>query len=298
MQAPFTPVPGQYGISIFIPDDVIARESRNCFLYNLSITKIGRFDHCHGHFIRRYNVNEYILLYCTEGKGWAETCGVSREVGPGDLVLLDINQPHAYGADDRDPWCIYWVHFTGAGVPELYRLLNISPQSAILAVGVRPELISLLKEASKILSEGYSLPNLFSGTTCLQEFFCHLVKGRMHTGMCSDRHMDLKSVIDHMVNNLYGKFTLNELAANTNMSKYHFVRRFKQTTGYSPMEYFNRLKIQKACELLDTTSLDIKDISEFLSFSNPFYFSEVFKRIIGHSPKNYRTLQKTGHIPE
>jgi AraC family transcriptional regulator, arabinose operon regulatory protein len=61
------------------------------------------------------------------------------------------------------------------------------------------------------------------------------------------------------------------------------------------MEYFNRLKIQKACELLDTSSLDIKDISDYLSFSNPFYFSEVFKRIVGLAPRKYRNLQRIGH---
>lgn len=288
------PVPSQHGVSLFIPDDVIVRESRNSFLKNLIITKIGYFGDSYGHFIRRYNINEYVLLYCISGKGWVEAGGVRREVVRGDLVLCEINRPHAYGADNQDPWCIHWAHFTGAGIPEIYRHLGLSEQSVTLSVGVKQELVTLLEEAYKVLMGGYSFSNLLFATTCLQGFFCHLVRERLGTGLQGTNGMDVDKVIDIMVVNIHENYTLEQLAAFTDMSKYHFARRFKETTGYPPMEYFNRLKIQKACELLDTSLLDIKDISEYLSFGNPFYFSEVFKRIVGLSPRHYRLQQKNG----
>ena len=294
MQPPATPVPGQHGVSLFIPRDVIVRESRNCFLKNLIITRMGYFGNSYGHFIRRYNINEYVLLYCVGGKGWAETCGVRKDVTQGDLVCLDINRPHAYGADNKDPWCIYWVHFTGAGVPELYKLLGISAQSAVIPAGVNSRLVGLMNEAYGILSSGYSLPNLLSSMTCFQEFFLYLVKERMNSGMQADSGKCIKDIIDMMVINIHENYSLDQLASHMKMSKHHFARRFKETTGYSPMEYFNRLKIQKACELLDTSTIDIKKISDYLSFNTPFYFSEVFKRIVGMPPRNYRILQKTG----
>jgi AraC family transcriptional regulator, arabinose operon regulatory protein len=290
-----TTLPSQHGISLFIPDDVIVRESRNSFLKNLIITKIGYYGNSYGHFIRRYNINEYVLLYCVDGKGWVETGGIRREVSKGDLVFCDINRPHAYGANNQDPWCIHWAHFTGAGVPEIYRHLGLSEQSVILPAGEKPELAALLQEAYKVLSGGYSFPNLLSAATCLQELFCHLVRERMNSGLQGSSGMDVESIIDMMVANIHENYSLEQLASHMKMSKFHFSRRFKQTTGYSPMEYFNRLKIQKACELLDTSSLDIKDISDYLSFSNPFYFSEVFKRIVGLAPRKYRNLQRIGH---
>ncbi len=104
----------------------------------------------------------------------------------------------------------------------------------------------------------------------------------------------MESVINYMLQNIDTKFSLEQLSDYIKMSKYHFVRKFKETTGYSPIQYFNRLKIQKACELLDTTSLDINEISLILSFNTPYYFSEVFKKIVGYSPSKYRRFGSNG----
>lgn len=282
----------QYGVSIFIPDVIIMRERKNSFLQNLMITKIGYYNNSSGHFMRRSDIDEYILLYCVDGKGWIETKGIRKDVERGNVVFFNINNPHAYGADNKEPWCLYWAHFTGAGVPKLYDLLSVTPQSAIINLGVKHELIELFKKAYETLSAGYSLPNLLLSVTFIQEFLCYLIKDRMNVGNVGSSGADIKSIIDLMTLNIQGKYTLQGLSSHMNISKYHFCRQFKEATGYSPIEYFNRLKIQKACELLDTTSLKIKDISDYLSFSTPFYFSEVFKRIVGYSPKKYRTLQK------
>jgi AraC-like DNA-binding protein len=54
------------------------------------------------------------------------------------------------------------------------------------------------------------------------------------------------------------------------------------------MEYFNRLRIQRACELLNNTALSVQEIGQTVGFSDPYYFSRAFKRIIGASPNQYR----------
>jgi AraC family transcriptional regulator, arabinose operon regulatory protein len=282
----------QKNISLYIPEDIVIKESQNSFLKNLVITQIGYLGNAYHHFIRRKGIHEYILLYCIDGKGWIETGGNKILVGKGDLAFCDINRPHAYGADSINPWSIHWAHFIGVGVPELFKILNISEQASVLQIGEKPELIVLMNEAYKALANGYSFPNLFYASTCFQEFFSFIIKLQMHSGMENSNEIDINNIINFMLKNINTVFSLEEFAAYMKISKYHFARRFKEKTGYSPIEYFNRLKIQKACELLVTSTLEIKEISGFLAFNNPFYFSEVFKKIIGYSPRKYRDLQR------
>lgn len=60
----------------------------------------------------------------------------------------------------------------------------------------------------------------------------------------------------------------------------------------SPISYFNQLKIQKACQLLDFTDKKAKEIAFELSFSDPYYFSKVFSKYMHMSPKEYRMKKK------
>lgn len=89
-------------------------------------------------------------------------------------------------------------------------------------------------------------------------------------------------------NHLQRKIVLQEIADHCEVSVSHFCLLFKNNTSHFPLEYLNNLRIQKACQLLDLSALKIFEISEKTGFSDPFYFSKVFKRSIGQSPKEYR----------
>ena len=66
----------------------------------------------------------------------------------------------------------------------------------------------------------------------------------------------------------------------------------KQKTGHSPLAYYNLLKIQEACNLLDNTPMKLNQICYKLGIDDPYYFSRLFTKIMGMSPRNYRALQK------
>jgi AraC-like DNA-binding protein len=251
------------------------------------LTKVGYYYKAKDHFIRRENTQEYILLYCIEGKGWLETLGEAKAVNKGHMAFCDINKPHAYGADKEDPWSIYWFHFIGDGVADLFKALDLSPEAPILRAGERSALLSLIEDVRNNLSYGYSFANLLYASTLIQEFFCYLIKLHMHNHPMDTSNINIKDIISYMRENIACNLSIDDFADYMCISKYHFSRKFKQATGFTPMEYFNRLKIQKACELIDVTSQSIKEISANLGFCNPYYFSTVFKRITGLSPSEY-----------
>lgn len=237
-------------ISLYTPDDVIAKESLNCFLKNLIITKIGYWIRAYNHSIYRAGIPEYILLVCTDGEGWLDIGGKKRPVKKGDVAFCDINHAHGYGSVDLNPWSIYWAHFIGEGVSDLFKLLEISVNSPIISIGDDKDAVTFISNALMELSNGYSYPNLLYASIQFQEFFCHIMKQRMYSGLKSLNSSNPENIIAFMKNNINSNYSLKEFADYMNMSKYHFTRSFKQKTGYPPVEFFNPSKHEALLSLI------------------------------------------------
>lgn len=84
------------------------------------------------------------------------------------------------------------------------------------------------------------------------------------------------------------RFSVPVLAKRCAMSETVYRKRFKQLTGLSPVQYINRLKIEKACQMLCSDDISPKDISDFLNFYSLPYFYKVFKANTGLTPNQYR----------
>jgi AraC-like DNA-binding protein len=87
--------------------------------------------------------------------------------------------------------------------------------------------------------------------------------------------------------------TVQSLAKELNASERHLSRTFKADYHCTPGEYIEQAKINKAAHLLETTDLTVKEISKRLDYSKPGYFSDVFKKHKGLSPKKYRENHKS-----
>jgi AraC-like DNA-binding protein len=94
--------------------------------------------------------------------------------------------------------------------------------------------------------------------------------------------------IDYMRSNINKTMLLEEIASSANLSASHYSFLFKKKTGFSPIEYFNHLKMQQACQYLLFTNLRIKNIALKLGMEDPYYFTRMFTKVMGISPKSYR----------
>ena len=84
------------------------------------------------------------------------------------------------------------------------------------------------------------------------------------------------------------KLSIPALAQRCAMSETVYRRRFRQLTGMSPVQYISRLKIDKACQMLQSGDISPLQISEFLNFYSLPYFYKVFKEYTGMTPNQYR----------
>ena len=97
--------------------------------------------------------------------------------------------------------------------------------------------------------------------------------------------VDIIELVDEEISDDYAKLA--------KMSKFHFLRVFKEITGVSPVEYKNKVRIEHAKELLEDTNLGIGEIGISLGFSSSSYFCDAFKNKVGISPTQYRKILNT-----
>ena len=107
----------------------------------------------------------------------------------------------------------------------------------------------------------------------------------------------IEQSIAYMREHLNQPMPVAKLAALASVSPSHFFALFKRRIGCPPIDYFIRLRMQHARELLDVGSLHVKEVAAALGYEDPFYFSRLFKAVNRIPPSRYRALQKQQPSP-
>jgi len=92
----------------------------------------------------------------------------------------------------------------------------------------------------------------------------------------------------YLQNHLAETLSLDDLAKAVGMTKYHFVRKFRELSGLPPMAYLRRMRVSAAETLLLNTALPLKAIAPQIGFSDEYHLSRVFRKENGLSPSQFR----------
>ncbi len=277
------------GSHFAFPDEILNQQRNNALLKRLFVCRAGYFPRFNGHVTHRKSgvPNETILIYCTKGVGWFESYGQRWTISAGQLFFVLPEQPHAYGTDDEASWTIHWVHFEGEETAVFLNLLNITVQNPILTIGEQLSIIQLFHQIYDLCQLGYSETFLLNNASTLRQILSRIALQNTLTSP-TEKGLNIEAILQFMHRNLDKNYTVSTFAKQANLSPSHFSRQFHQKTGYAPIDYFIRLKIQHATELLAASDMMVKEISRALGYEDAYYFSRLFKKIVGMSPKQYR----------
>lgn len=280
--------------AIVIPQEILLKVRENPMTQLLYPTDIGYYPHAENHYRQRTEGSEqHILIYCHEGEGWYDLGKGRCIVKKNHFFIIESGMPHTYAASDHNPWSIYWVHFTGAKSNLFSELFNKTIHIDDSPSARFSDRIRLFNEILVNLEMGYSVENLEYITLCLWYLLGSFRYIPQFREINKPKDQDtIQKIINFMKDNISKQLTLEEIAGKVNYSPSYLSSVFTQKTGMSPINYFNQLKIQKSCRLLDFTDMKIKEIAFELGFSDQYYFSKVFSKFMHTSPKDYREKQK------
>lgn len=280
--------------AIVLPLDIKNIMAKDTITKGLYVTDIGYYPNAKGHYrSRKHGSDQNILIYCTEGEGWYFINNQTYKIKKNQFFIISAKTPHIYAASEHDPWSIYWLHFTGENSNIFHEFYNKTLSIDESSDSRNEARIQLFEEIFQNLEMGYNIENLHYTSIVLIHFlgsFFYIPQFRtINKGQAVNI---INDAIIFMRKNIGKKLTLEEIAKHVNYSPSHFGLVFSQKTSYTPLNYFNQLKIQAACRYLDFTDLKMKEIAQQLGFYDQYHFTKVFSKYMQMTPSEYKAKHK------
>lgn len=209
---------------------------------------------------------------------------------PNSVIITESHTPYTYRCDGS-AWGFHFYMFRDEG---LVRELGMSKDTVMYVGSER----MLREQGEQIMQEILYKPVGYTHRVdnLLREILIRCARQAENVpGKTS--HAGINTVCGWMVSNLNKSLRSTELARMAGMNRTTFFKAFQRATGETPTNYFNQLKLRSAALTLESTATPIKDIAENLGFCDPYYFSKLFKKYYGVSPRKFRITQTYSRSP-
>lgn len=272
-----------------IPRPLLAQDTP--LTQSLCVTDIGWYPRASGHYRERpHGAAENLLIVCVSGEGRAEIKGRVFRIARNQALLIPRGVPHRYAADEAEPWSIHWIHCRGETSDYFNTLLPDGDYRIPLSETCLAELDTAFRSSYSAIQESYGRENLLYLAA-----LAHHVMGLLffHNSAYSPVRRapachDLRETVKLMVERCTENLTRADLARHANLSPAHFSLLFHRQKGLSPVKFLNQQRVRRACRLMMTTAHTISEIAGEVGYDDPYYFSRVFRKEMGISPRQYR----------
>lgn len=250
----------------------------------LYLTDVGFFPHALNHYRERKDgIEEYIYIYCVDGSGIIElTDGNKYVLHANEAFCIPKFEGHRYYAQKDNPWSILWVHFKGSDAKyyplDDKKIVHFSSQSTLT------QMQQLFSQLLNVLKQDYTLENFIY----ISQTISMILSETYMRGNSPATSTLITQVIRYMYEHIDNELTLDNLSSYFEVSTSHLSNLFKKNTGHSPIEFFIELKMDKACKLLRSSDMYTYEVAAALGYHDQYYFSRLFKNVVGCSPKDYR----------
>lgn len=200
------------------------------------------------------------------------------------LIILAPGTKHSYG-HNLNNWNHSWLHFSGDFVRHLIEKSGFTV-GKFLDIGGAEYFEKLIAEIHMEIYY-YSPPKLEIIKNELSNFFIR-IKRRLKLNTIQEIPQDFQRIRQDLDILYSNKFTVSELAHRLGYSVPYFCNKFKHYFHVSPIDYLINKRIEIAKYFLVSTDLQISDISERVGYEDFYYFSKIFKKRVGVSPRSYR----------
>ena len=229
------------------------------------------------------------LNFILSGNGLVVVDGELCNAQPGDVLIYNSNTLHDENLildSQINAWCIAVTNLKLPALP-LNHLVpkNFSPRIPCQKVAAQlAELYPMIHHYAQRKSD-YLIANTLARAVVL--IVNEIIKTNARA-VQKENNFVVERVRRYIEEHYAENLSLARLAEMVNANEYYLSHAFKKITHYSPQQYIMRRRVGKAQCLLVYTSLSLVEIAARVGYEDSNYFSRVFKKIIGMSPKLYR----------
>lgn len=271
---------------IVVPTESFKSYAQHPLVREMFLTDVGYFPSAKHHYRdRKEGIEEYILIYCTEGQGIIKAKEEIYKINKNQVFCIPRNTQHQYYSSEENPWSILWVHFGGEKTK--YFPLNSCKIIELTSSHATSRLIFLFNIIFRVLNQNYTLGNFIYLSQVLSLMLSEIYF-REKGDETSIQNKHLTFIIRYMYKNIDKNLTLIALSEASGLSISYLNQIFNEYTHRSPIDFFISIKMEEACKLLKLTDLLVYEVSQKLGYSDPYYFSRIFKKTVGMSPKTYQ----------
>ncbi len=238
--------------------------------------------------IERRHSNVMCIEYIEKGCGTVHICDETFYPVEGDAYMLHLDFDHHYYSDEINPWKKIFINLSGNLAESLVEGYQLNKCYHFKNLNIKNELYSIIDIARKN-----------SGGT--EEIICIInrIFMKMRNAVYPKNNLPeiAEKMKEYLNQNLMNKFKVEDLCRFVSRSESQTIKIFKNAYGVTPYAYVIDKKIKLAKDMLINTSLSIKEIAYNLSFTDEYYFSNVFKSRTGQSPSAYRKGKGTVKNP-
>lgn len=242
--------------------------------------------------------NDFQMIYIAKGKGvfyFDRDKNVTLKAGSLVIYRPRAYQKYIYFGQDHPE--IYWIHFTGSRASDFLIKYGICTTSDFMTVGDNSEYSRIFEE---IILE-LQCKKDFYPETCTALFTNLLIRfarfqknASVYSAQFSFHRLDEATAFFHEHYNEPIVIERYIRSSDCGLCDSLFYRQFKEYTGQTPLQYVLGIRLQNARELLVNSNYSIKEISESIGYDNALYFSRLFRKNEGMSPREYRQKMRNG----
>ncbi len=231
--------------------------------------------------IREKGRKDFHILYAESGSCCVYYEGAYRELFKGQYVLYAPHQRQEYSFPEHTSSVTYWVHFHGTHARNILKDCNL--KSGIHTAHAPHEAEKAFRRLAHALH-----PASDTGENKKNGLLLSLLCALAEPDDCVNVPETVQTAVHYLQTNFTEHIETTTLASMCNLSSDRFLHVFKAHIGTSPHQYLLMLRIERAKELLLSRELSVSDVASMVGFEDAFYFSRIFKKITGFSPRDFR----------
>lgn len=232
-------------------------------------------------------LDEFQIIVIENGNGEFESkkAGRCRIIAPCLLVLFP-GEWHRYRTDPKTGWTEHWIGFCGDYAESIIKAIT-SESEPVVRLNESPK--NLVKAAKSLVSKiasshaQHSIDSILSTLQIIGELHSIQISRQVENSPDHPKIAEARMIILAHFNE---KLDWAKIAKNLGMSTPTFRRRFQEATGLPPFQYQTKIRLNKAKTML-ATGKRVSEVSDFLGYSSPYHFSNLFREREGISPKAY-----------